>query len=404
MRIYLLSITFLSLALAFTACEQSNLELSECGETFSSFQQYDNDLLYNGNKIIPLENSESVVLGSTRSGDIFLAWFDETLEYTHSIKIDNYDELTPLDIKPTEDGGFILLNRIGRFNPFNEGRELMKLDSEGNRQWTRNLKDTLNVIPRQLVQVSENGHFIVGTIPSEKPLADGGIHIWRTNKRADTILWEKTYLQEDLQFHEAAVTSDGGVAFISTVGDTNFKKRWLLKVNENGEESWSFLDDDNPVSFFNTVLDDSSIATSSSGEIIVTYPFEFSESLTVPRIEKIDATGNVIWSYIHDIPEHETSDIKIIRSLTDGGYILADNISCQVYGSSDIFILLVKLSSNGQRIWARTYNILNTDYVTDLKETPSGNIMLLGSSWDEKRNPINRKFILFRTDADGNPF
>lgn len=86
-------------------------------------------------------------------------------------------------------------------------------------------------------------------------------------------------------------------------------------------------------------------------------------------VARLDVTGNVLW--IREIKEGKISILFDIKQTTDGGFIAVGKCLKSSYD-----ILLVKLDSNGNIIWRKTFGGSKDDKGTDVLVTDNGYIIL----------------------------
>jgi hypothetical protein len=133
-------------------------------------------------------------------------------------------------------------------------------------------------------------------------------------------------------------------------------------------------------------------------------------------IVKMDSLGNKQWDKAYG-----SADEDLLRSIcqtTDGGYLLAGtNYGVGISGDKtqagkgydDYWI--VKIDSNGNKLWDKTFGGNDSDMLYAVKQTPDGGFLLAGSSGSgisgDKTQPNRRiagnskDYWIIKTDANG---
>ena len=87
-----------------------------------------------------------------------------------------------------------------------------------------------------------------------------------------------------------------------------------------------------------------------------------------------------------------------IQPTTDNGYILVGTTLSFGAGGYDVY--LIKLNSNGDTLWTKTYGGSNDEYGNSVKQTPDGGYIIAGNSTSFGAN--GQDVYLLKTDSIGN--
>lgn len=250
---------------------------------------------------------------------------------------------------------------------------VLKVDSLGNKKWDKRLGGTGDDTAYD-VAITTDGNVLVagrsasGISGNKTTASKGGNDTWVVKMRPDgAILWDKTY----------GGTGNEQVLSIRTDSDGNF---FLLNSSNSG-------------------IGGDKTEASRGG-------FDF-------WIIKADQNGNIIWEKTLGGNQDDVPREMII--LPDGDLIVGgtsrslagmDKISSPRGGGLDDFWLL-RLDSQGNKIWDKIYGGNGDDQLTGISLTPGGNLLLTGSTYsdagyDVTDQPIYIDYWLVQADLDGN--
>ena len=86
-----------------------------------------------------------------------------------------------------------------------------------------------------------------------------------------------------------------------------------------------------------------------------------------------------------------------VQQTSDGGYILTGYYS--EYGSGDFDLWLVKIDSNGNKLWDKVFGGEDWDYASDVKQTKDGGYIITGKT---RMYRYPEDVWLIKTDENGN--
>jgi hypothetical protein len=212
--------------------------------------------------------------------------------------------------------------------------------------------------------------------------------------------WNRTFggLHNDWP-DDVEVTSDGGYIIAgstnsSGVGCYDF---WLVKTDPSGNELWNKtyggMGDDWAFGLAVPLV----TTPGKEGYIIAGTTNSSGAGDYDVWLVKIDSNGNHLWNKTYGGLEFDAAyDIEITP---DGGYILAGGTE-SFTGIADFWLL--KVDSNGNELWNRTFNGpgLDIDVAYDVELTPDGGYILAGVTY--LGGALNQVFWLVKTDSNGN--
>jgi uncharacterized delta-60 repeat protein len=268
------------------------------------------------------------------------------------------------DIIQTTDNGFIVTGNTelgaGGYYDF----WLLKLHPDGTVQWQKTYGDSANDYPRSIQQTVDGGYVVAG---------DSGDYVWVLKTDSNGIIeWQKKY-GEAISIEEAnsiRQTSDGGyIVSGSTDSIAGVKDIWLLKLTSGGLVSWQ-------KTFGGAATDNSSAVeqTTDGGYIVSGNTYSFGAGSYDFWLLKLDSNGNVVWQKTYGGARLDIS-YSVIQT-TDNGYLLSGYTNSFGAGASDVWIL--KLDSNGNVNWQKTYGGADDDLTISIQLVSDGGFVAAG--------------------------
>ncbi|KAF0201037.1 MAG: hypothetical protein FD170_3069 [Bacteroidetes bacterium] len=188
-----------------------------------------------------------------------------------------------------------------------------------------------------------------------------------------------------LHTYGGATSPDGGFIITGVIYNS---QGHVMKIDPSGNMEWAKAFDN--ITFEDVICEqDSSVVAAGS--------YYQSENSSLGLV-KLNYQGDTIWT--RNIAVSYFPKNICLRKSTDGGYLISASI--ENYGNPyQSEALLAKTSSEGNLIWARTFNaISHIDYVYSVAELPDGNLMMCGES--RSYNPYKSQLLLVTTDENGN--
>lgn len=292
-------------------------------------------------------------------------------------------------VQQTLDGGYIL---AGLGNPLYEyGNFLvLKTDTSGQTIWCRGYggasADECNCV-RQTI---DGGYILAGTTYS---FGAGVWDFWmvKTDVNGNS-LWSHTFGggYED-QCNCVQQTWDGGyilAGWTESFGAGGFDF-WLVRTNSNGDSLWSRTfggtDDDRCYSVEQT---------SDGGYILGGFTRSFGAGDSDFWLVRTNANGDSVWS--RTFGGNSSDECHCLRQTSDGKYALAGWTSS--FGAGEYDFWLVKVDTDGDSLWSRTFGGRFREYCYSFEQTWDGGYVLAGST--ESFGASDDDFWLVKTGPD----
>ncbi|WP_161597202.1 CBM96 family carbohydrate-binding protein [Dyadobacter flavalbus] len=330
----------------------------------------------------------------------------------------------------TTDGGVM----IGLAAGGNAGSKyfILKLDRKGNKEWEKTYGGNKDDELKSVIQTSDGGYLIGGQSDSDAggDKSDSAYSIstdyWIIKITADgTKQWDKTYGGTGSDNLGTAIqTYDGGylVGGLSTSPANGIKTEnsfgesdcWLIKLDANGNKQWdktlggSLRDD---VSSIIQVPDGSFIIGCNSDSEISGNKTAGSKGSYDYWIVKLSASGIKQWDKTYGGNGFDSN--PIIVQTEDNGYLLAGDSwsdageykSAPGFGYYDLWI--VKINSEGEKQWDKSYGGNDPDLIQSIQPTPDGGFLIgmvyysdLGDTKADPTRDLDDNWII-KIDANG---
>ncbi|SNY95126.1 hypothetical protein [Flagellimonas pacifica] len=308
---------------------------------------------------------------------------------------------------------------------------LLKLDAEGNLQWSKTYGGSKDDRGQSVVQTTDGGYAIVGYAMSND--GDGsnneGFHdSWIL--RLDTsgnILWEKSFgFSGHDHSYDVIQTADGGFFFSGFLdvtssggsgndGKGNYLTRhgvgefWGTKLDADGNLQWRryFGGTNNDRSFAVVQANDGSFLLTGASESN-DFDIKNSNGSYDFWVIKVSDKGELLWEKSFGGSGIDKA-YDIVKSKDDGYLITGNTFSTDVdisknNGESDVW--LIKIDDNGNLIWEKTYGGTAFDAARGIGLTADGGFVIAGNSkssdGDATENQGENDLWVIKTDDQGN--
>lgn len=294
----------------------------------------------------------------------------------------------------TSDGGYALAGTTDSFGAGSDDFWLVKTDENGNAEWNQTYGGTSSDQASALVQTSDGGYALAGYTLSFGLAGNYDFWLVKTDENGE-VRWNKTYGREHGDWASALLqTSDGGYALAgctypwgSMYPTDDF---WLVKTDANGNTNWTKSYGGTNFEWAHALVQTEDGGYALAGD---------SYSINVPDsddfwVVKTYENGNANWTKKYGGPSNDCA-YSLIET-DDGGYVIAGSTYSFGAGSSDFY--LVKIDSQGNLQWEKTYGGVAEDEAYSVVQTSDGGYAMGGRS----RSVGSEDFWLVKTDVNGN--
>ncbi|MBK9097587.1 MAG: T9SS type A sorting domain-containing protein [bacterium] len=292
----------------------------------------------------------------------------------------------------TNDGGIIIGGSTESFNA-SQDMYVIKLDSLAFIEWSK-VYNSPGMIDRihGIKQIPAGGYYLSGYIEGGYGFLD---QIMMKIDASGNIIWAKNFGgQEADELRQLSITSDGGMvaAGYNASFGVGAKEVQVLKLSSNGNIEWAKTYG-TPYEDFNL-----SIIVSSDGNFVLAGAVDITGSYGIrPTLIKMDPLGNIIWAkYYSGYNEDWGRDLV---ETPDGGYLIVGiTTSFSVGFSNDIY--LIKTDSMGNVLWAKSYGGPGEDIAYGAELTHDGKYIIVGHTTSSGFGGYDG--LLMKVDSDGN--
>ncbi len=272
----------------------------------------------------------------------------------------------------TSDGGYAIAGFTKSFGAGDYDVYVVKLDANGNLQWTKTIGGPESEEGNSLIQTSDGGYAIAGVTLS---FGAGGPDVYVVKLDANgNLQWTKTIGGKKEDIGASLIqTSDGGYA-IAGVTQSFGAGKWdvyVVKLDANGNLQWT-----RTIGGPGDEIGFSLIQTSDGGYAIAGYTESFGAGEKDVYVVKLDAKGNLQWTKTIGGPVVEDGSSLIQTS--DSGYAIAGSTTSFGAGYTDVYV--VKLNANGNLQWTKSIGGKRGDLGISLIQTSDGGYAIAGST------------------------
>ncbi|MEO0248457.1 MAG: hypothetical protein ABIN58_02715 [candidate division WOR-3 bacterium] len=284
-----------------------------------------------------------------------------------------------LAITPTSDGGYAV---AGLTFTYGIGGDMivLKVTGTGSLSWARVIGGTYDDEARGIAELSDGGYVVTG----RAFIWGNGYDLifFKLNSDGSYGGWMRYFGGTANDYGNwVSPTSDGG--FVITGGTTSYgpvggDNTPVLLLNSSGIRVWFSVIGGNSSG---STIGNSVIQTSDGGFAVAGITSDFGAGGYDFIVFKLNSSGSLVWARTIGGPDNDYA--YSIAEMDDGGLVIAGTTESYGLGSNEAMV--VKMSSDGGFLWARTFGGFEAgaddyDYGKAITETPDGLVALAGST------------------------
>jgi len=292
----------------------------------------------------------------------------------------------------TSDGGYAIAGTTTSSGAGETDVYFVRLDAHGNLQWTKTIGGKKEDVGFSLIQTSDGGYAIAGATTS---FGAGGEDVYVVKLDANgNLQWTKTIGGKGLDVGFSLIqTSDGGyaIAGATTSFGAGYTDVYAIKLDADGNLRWT-----RTIGGPGYEIGTSLIQTSDGGYAIAGFTISFGAGEWDVYVVKLDANGNLQWT--KTIGGKDFEDSYSLIQTSDGGYAIAGSTTSFGAGGEDVYV--VKLDANGNLRWTKTIGGKGDEAGFSLIQTSDGGYAIAGLT--ESFGARNGDVYVVKLDANGN--
>jgi hypothetical protein len=298
----------------------------------------------------------SVTLNQERGG-ILLARTDSTGNILWNKTLSEY-EFTPMVVRETSDGGYIILGYtsptwIVNWYPegglqFSSQMWLVKTDSTGTVQWNSTYSSQEIGFPNEILQTSDNGYIVGGVSYWDS----SSMFIVKTNS-SGAIQWKQAYSLTGFLYGISSIlkTVDNKYVIGGAVWSNSSQYDFLLiKIDQNGVMEWN-----KTYGCAGVYVGEPTLVMDDGGFAMIGITTNSGSSIPEACLMKMDSLGNLEWNKTFSVSNG--GDPPIIFPIDSVSLLKAPDDGYLVAGSSSFGFWLTKTDSNGTAQWFTRYSV-----------------------------------------------
>jgi hypothetical protein len=278
---------------------------------------------------------------------------------------DTIDEDHGYWVEQTPDGGYIIVGGTKSLSQSDQGLWLLKTDDMGDTVWTRIYEGNVAECGH-CVRVTNDYCYIVSGGTCSFSSSDEFPDLWllKIDQQGDTI-WTRTYDGGGgtEQAYCVQQTKDGGYILTG--------RRGVIKTDEDGDSLWGRFYEKNEM-FYVIQTDD--------GSYIMTGGYGYNADRLI--VHKINEQGDSVWTKYYLSCDTSLTCGHCVQQTDNGGYIItgSNGYELTLYGDYDFDLWLLKIDSDGDTIWTRTYEEGMWDFGCCVQQTRDGGYIITGGA------------------------
>ena len=338
-----------------------------------------------------------IIIGSTvtfgaGAKDFYLVKTDGNgiMEWSKTYGGGNFDEAYAG--QQTTDGGYIMAGYTFSYGQGLSDVYLVKTDANGDTMWTRAYGGTDYEEAYAVQQTTDGGYIVAGQTRSFGAGEDD-VYLLKIDGNGN-LQWSQVLGGAGYDAGYAVQqTSDGGymvAGYTWSIGQGD-REFFMIKTDANGDTLWTKAYGDSNYDILFGVQQ-----TTDGGYIAIGETWSFGQGGADMYLQKTDASGNLTWAKTYGAIDYDIG--YSVQQTSDGGYILSGTKTHPDDFSFDI--LQIKTDANGTEEWVTTYRKPGDEFGRAVKECSDGGFITVG--YTSSFGAGNFDVYLVKSDAFGN--
>ncbi|MCK9204863.1 MAG: T9SS type A sorting domain-containing protein [Bacteroidales bacterium] len=296
-------------------------------------------------------------------------------------------------VKPTNDGGYIMTGQSESFGPGIWSVYVVKSDSTGTLEWNKTYGGANFDFPLAISQTSDNG-YIIGTYTTSFPPSGTNLRLIKLDENGDT-LWTSVLSNSNgctLQLAGCVIQTPDGGYMIAGYGwmPPNCNQIHLFKTGPDGIVEWD-KNYGGPSDDYGATIQ----PTNDGNYLLAGYTFSYGSGQDDGYLIKINPEGDTLWTSV--IGGGNYDSYRFARPTSDGGYIAVG--STQSYGKGEQGYV-VKTGPTGVLQWTTAIGGNSNEAFEGVCENENHEYILTGTT-NSYGNGMH-DFMIVRLDSAGN--
>ncbi|MEW5851479.1 MAG: hypothetical protein AB2A00_22005, partial [Myxococcota bacterium] len=250
--------------------------------------------------------------------------------------------------------------------------------------------------------LSDGGFVMAGVSQSWDPLGDASLV--RVSSCGE-VRWARIYGGPWLDmFNAVLVTPDGGLVAIGEAGiSATNTDAWVLKLDAEGNVEWSYVHGGEHQEFAKSIM-----PTADGGYIVAARTHSHgpgAPELHANMVFKLTGNGQLEWSRVFGSPDGnmDPGQVREVRNAAGqwDGYLVMGDSEAGIFGETDD-IWLMRLAPDGTHLWSKLYGGQNDDDPQGYIQLPDGTFMFTGETRGFGNTGDGNDVWVLKTDVEGN--
>ncbi len=269
---------------------------------------------------------------------------------------------------------------------------IAKLNASGEPVWIKTLGGAAYDYATSITAMPDGGFVVAGYTSSAGAGVDDAL-IVKLDSNGEPV-WAKTLGSAAYDYAvSVTATSDGGVGIAGYIqNDAARTIDWLIaKLDANGNKVWM-----KRLNGAGSDVGTSIVATSDGGFVVAGYTTSAGAGNQDFLILKLDSNGNKLWA--RTVGGANNEQALLVTPTLDGGYVVTGYTESAGVGDKDL--LVVRLDGNGNKVWVKTLGGVGEDVAYSIKTLSDGSFVVVGNT--ASAGAGGNDFLIAKLDANGN--